>query len=147
VVTQLDITPQPDLRWRCNVQFIAVENAPKSPSEMPSVKVVCTCMSFGCGLKTHKDDQGETQPGDKVSKSTRSRHRKRDNEQLTTVQASMQLNFFLVLHGDERIPLCPSGVVANDEQDNGFPIWHCLGTKFMGQATDASIVSNWDTQQ
>jgi hypothetical protein len=57
--------------------------------------------------------QGEIQPGDRVSKSTRSRHRKRDNEQLTTVQVSTQLYFFLVLHGDERILLCPSGVVAS----------------------------------
>jgi hypothetical protein len=128
VVTQFDVTPQPVLCLRCNVQFIVVKNAPKSPSEMPSVKVVCTSMLFGCGLKMHKDNQGETQPGDKVSKSTRSRHHKRDNKQLTTVQALTQLYFFLVLYGNKHIPLCPSGVVANDEQDNGFQIWHCLGT-------------------
>jgi hypothetical protein len=35
-----------------------------------------------------------------------------------------QFYFFFVFHRDERIRLRSSGVVANEEQD-GFPIWHC----------------------
>src|SRR6266436_1129713 len=103
VVTQSGVTPRIGstftLQYIMDI-FIAVENTPKLYSEMPPVKVVCTCTSFGCSLKTHEDDQGETQPGDKVSKATRSRHRKRDNELLTTAQTSIAVRDHALQYSD-----------------------------------------------
>ena len=49
----------------------------------PSRRVICMCLSYGCRTKTLVNQFGEIQPGQLVSSTTRTKHRAKDNAELT----------------------------------------------------------------
>src|SRR5260221_13616299 len=51
----------------------------------PSGRVVCVCLSYGCRIKTFVNQFGEVQPGQLVSSTTRTKHRAKDNADLTEI--------------------------------------------------------------
>jgi hypothetical protein len=58
---------------------------------MPAPKVVCTCLSFGCGNQELVNDFGQVQPGHYVASATRKNHEKRD-EQMRLQKPSLQVS-------------------------------------------------------